>query len=176
MLASAVAALLLFLVSLAVMREGVRGLAPLGRGCLSVSNTLDRMGFGWLGAYLILSGSPMATDALAKQGKVQSTFASCRGRRRTSYQPLLPRSKSFARCGRAGDRSSSIRRRQIDEGDNPSDAVLTTWQSAAAGDTAALGGTSWLPGECHHRPGPVVCSGHEEGLHLRQMMNLLIGD
>ena len=60
-----IAALILFVVSLGIMREGAGSLAPIVRGHLAVTNVLDSLGFGWLTAYLILSGSPAATAALA---------------------------------------------------------------------------------------------------------------
>jgi sodium-dependent phosphate cotransporter len=59
------AALLLFALSVEIMKTGAGGLAPLVRGHLSVTNAADSLGFGWLMAYLVLSGSPAATVALA---------------------------------------------------------------------------------------------------------------
>ena len=47
------------------MKEGAGGLAPLLRGHLEITNTADSMGFGWLMAYLVLSGSPVAVAAVA---------------------------------------------------------------------------------------------------------------
>lgn len=56
-------ALWVFLVALALMRDGARGLAPaLGA---AVSSTTNAVGFGWLGALLVLSGSPVAATSLA---------------------------------------------------------------------------------------------------------------
>jgi sodium-dependent phosphate cotransporter len=57
--------LLLFVLALGLMKEGAGGLTPLLRGHLSVTNAADSMGFGWLLAYLILSGSPVAAAAVA---------------------------------------------------------------------------------------------------------------
>lgn len=57
--------LLLFILALELMKEGAGGLAPLLRGHLEISNAADSMGFGWLVAYLILSGSPVAVAAVA---------------------------------------------------------------------------------------------------------------
>jgi len=57
--------LLLFVLALGLMKEGAGGLAPLLRGRLAVTNTADSMGFGWLMAYLVLSGSPVAAAAVA---------------------------------------------------------------------------------------------------------------
>jgi sodium-dependent phosphate cotransporter len=56
---------LLFVLSLELMKEGAGGLAPLLRGHLAITNAGDSMGCGWLMAYLILSGSPVAAAAVA---------------------------------------------------------------------------------------------------------------
>jgi len=55
----------LFTLALGLMKEGAGGLAPLLRGHLDVTNAADSMGFGWLMAYLVLSGSPVAAAAVA---------------------------------------------------------------------------------------------------------------
>jgi Na+/phosphate symporter len=56
-------ALWLFLVALGLMKDGARGLAPtLGGAVESVPNAV---GLGWLGALLVLSGSPVAASSLA---------------------------------------------------------------------------------------------------------------
>ncbi|HEX2141359.1 MAG TPA: hypothetical protein VHK28_03635 [Candidatus Limnocylindria bacterium] len=58
-----VAALWVFLVALALMKDGSRGLAPaLGE---AVGGAMDALGIGWLGSLLVLSGSPVAASALA---------------------------------------------------------------------------------------------------------------
>jgi sodium-dependent phosphate cotransporter len=57
--------LLFFVLALELMKEGAGGLAPLLRGHLDITNTADSMGFGWLMAYLVLSGSPVAVAAVA---------------------------------------------------------------------------------------------------------------
>jgi sodium-dependent phosphate cotransporter len=57
--------LLLFVLSMELMKEGAGGLAPLLRGHLAITNAGDSMGCGWLMAYLILSGSPVAAAAVA---------------------------------------------------------------------------------------------------------------
>ena len=56
---------LLFTLALGLMKEGAGGLAPLLRGRLEITNAADSMGLGWLMAYLILSGSPVAAAAVA---------------------------------------------------------------------------------------------------------------
>jgi len=60
-----VASLLLFIVSITLMKEGARSLAPLVRNELDITNGANCLGFGWLFAYIIMSGSPVAATALA---------------------------------------------------------------------------------------------------------------
>jgi sodium-dependent phosphate cotransporter len=59
------AAILLFMLAVVVMKEGAGSLAPVLQGHLDVSHAADSMGLGWLMAYLILSGSPVAAAAVA---------------------------------------------------------------------------------------------------------------
>lgn len=63
--ALALSGFLLFVLALGLMKEGARGLAPLLRGHLEITNPANSMGFGWLMACLILSGSPVAAAAVA---------------------------------------------------------------------------------------------------------------
>lgn len=56
--------LALFMLALELMKSGARGLAPLIQNALAVSGPLSSLGFGWLSAYLVLSGSPVAAAAL----------------------------------------------------------------------------------------------------------------
>jgi len=56
---------LLFVFALGLMKEGAGGLAPLLQGRLAITNGADSLGFGWLTAYLVLSGSPVAAAAVA---------------------------------------------------------------------------------------------------------------
>jgi sodium-dependent phosphate cotransporter len=58
------ASLFLFVLAITLMKEGARGLAPLVRDSLAVSSTAKSLGFGWLFAYTIMSGSPVAAAAL----------------------------------------------------------------------------------------------------------------
>ncbi len=57
--------LFLFILAITLMKEGARGLAPLVRDRLAVSNAANSLGFGWLFAYTIMSGSPVAAASLA---------------------------------------------------------------------------------------------------------------
>jgi len=52
-----------FLVALAFMKDGARGLAPALSA--AVDSPLNALGLGWLGALLVLSGSPVAASSLA---------------------------------------------------------------------------------------------------------------
>ena len=46
------------------MKNGARGFTPLVSNAFAVSNPADSLGFGWLFAYLVMSGSPVAAAAL----------------------------------------------------------------------------------------------------------------
>jgi hypothetical protein len=59
-----VASLYLFVLAITLMKEGSAGLAPLVVSLLDVTNTTNALGFGWLSAYAIMSGSPIAAAAL----------------------------------------------------------------------------------------------------------------
>ncbi len=56
--------LYLFILAITLMKEGARGLAPLVRDLFSVRSPANALGFGWLSAYLIMSGSPIAAASL----------------------------------------------------------------------------------------------------------------
>ena len=58
------ASLYLFVLAITLMKEGARGVAPLVRDLLAVTSTANALGFGWLFAYAIMSGSPVAAAAL----------------------------------------------------------------------------------------------------------------
>ena len=59
-----VTSLFLFILSITLMKDGARGLAPLVRKGLAVTNSANSLGFGWLSAHFIMSGSPVAATAL----------------------------------------------------------------------------------------------------------------
>jgi sodium-dependent phosphate cotransporter len=56
-------ALWVFLIALGLMKDGARGLAPSLGG--AVGSLPNAVGLGWLGALLVLSGSPIAASSLA---------------------------------------------------------------------------------------------------------------
>lgn len=59
-----IVSLFLFILALTLMKEGAKGLTPLVQGRFDVSNPANSLGFGWLFAYVIMSGSPVAASAL----------------------------------------------------------------------------------------------------------------
>jgi solute carrier family 34 (sodium-dependent phosphate cotransporter) len=59
------AALFLFILAIRLMSRGADALAPRLQGTFPVDNMVSTMGLGWLGAYLVLSGSPIAAASLA---------------------------------------------------------------------------------------------------------------
>ena len=56
--------LFLFIMAITLMKEGARDLAPLVREQFRVTNAANSLGFGWLFAYVVMSGSPVAAAAL----------------------------------------------------------------------------------------------------------------
>ncbi len=56
--------IILFLLAITLMKEGARALTPLVRDGFNVTNPANSLGFGWLFAYLVMSGSPVAAAAL----------------------------------------------------------------------------------------------------------------
>ncbi len=67
----------LFVVSLMMVKEGAGILTPLLRNQFAVTSAWSALGFGWLTAMVILSGSPIAATALAflDAGALNSTEA-----------------------------------------------------------------------------------------------------
>src|SRR5437867_2786029 len=58
------AALFLFVFALQLLKSGAGGLKPILKG-LSVHGPINFLGFGWLGAYSVMSGSPIAAISLS---------------------------------------------------------------------------------------------------------------
>src|SRR5262245_20212140 len=65
-----VGALFLFILSLELLKKGAGGVMPLLRS-LHVVGVLNTFGLGWLMAYCVLSGSPIAAVALTLFGAHQ---------------------------------------------------------------------------------------------------------
>ncbi len=59
-----IVSLFLFILALTLMKDGARGLAPVVENRFSLNNAANTMGFGWLFAYVVMSGSPVAASAL----------------------------------------------------------------------------------------------------------------
>lgn len=57
--------LFLFILAITLMKEGAYDLGPLVRDRFTVTNAANSLGFGWLFAYVIMSGSPVAAASLA---------------------------------------------------------------------------------------------------------------
>jgi solute carrier family 34 (sodium-dependent phosphate cotransporter) len=63
-LVSVVAALFLFILAIQLMKKGAGAIAPRLAASGLFDNAIQTLGLGWLGAYLVLSGSPIAATAL----------------------------------------------------------------------------------------------------------------
>jgi Na+/phosphate symporter len=59
-----VVSLFLFILAITLLKDGARGLTSLVRDTFAVTNPINSLGFGWLFAYVIMSGSPVAAVAL----------------------------------------------------------------------------------------------------------------
>jgi hypothetical protein len=60
-----VVALFLFVLAIQLMKEGAKAIAPALTDSPLFSNAFSTLGAGWLGAYVVLSGSPVAAVALS---------------------------------------------------------------------------------------------------------------
>ncbi|NIM94405.1 MAG: hypothetical protein GTO18_11950 [Anaerolineales bacterium] len=67
----------LFISAINLMKEGAQGMGPLLQETLSVTNAANCLGFGWMFAYIMMSGSPVAAAALSffDAGVIDSTSA-----------------------------------------------------------------------------------------------------
>lgn len=63
-----VPAMFLFILAIQLMKEGAAAIGPSIRGEFPFANSLSTMGAGWLGAYVVLSGSPVAATAISLFG------------------------------------------------------------------------------------------------------------
>jgi len=63
-----IAGLALFVAALGLMRRGAEALIPSLEGSIFTDNATSTLGLGWLGACLVLSGSPVAASALTLLG------------------------------------------------------------------------------------------------------------
>lgn len=60
-----IVSLFLFTLAVVLMKEGARDLDSLVRDRFQVSNPANSLGFGWIFAYMVMSGSPVAAATLA---------------------------------------------------------------------------------------------------------------
>lgn len=83
--AIAIVALFLFILALELLKKGAGPLGPFLTGTLGIKNATNTLGFGWLVAYGVLSGSPVAAIALSffDQGVISDvqTFSMITGSR-----------------------------------------------------------------------------------------------
>ena len=105
-------ALFLFVLAIQLMKEGAKDLAPALTDSPLFSNAISTLGAGWLGAYLVLSGSPIAAVALSlfvggALTKLQ-TFTMLSGSRLVASFVVLLVGFLYAMRNRGSDRRESI--------------------------------------------------------------------
>ena len=61
-------ALFLFILAVQLMKEGAAAVGPEIKGQFPFANAVSTLGAGWLGAYFVLSGSPVAATAISLFG------------------------------------------------------------------------------------------------------------
>lgn len=105
-----VTSLFLFILAITLMKNGARGLTSLVSNAFAVNNPADSLGFGWLFAYLVMSGSPVAAAALTffDAGVLDelSTFAMITGSRLGASLIVLILGFLYVMRGR--DRTTSL--------------------------------------------------------------------
>jgi sodium-dependent phosphate cotransporter len=105
-----VGAMFLFILAIQLMKEGAQGVAPRLQGTFPFDNGVSTLGLGWLGAYFVLSGSPVAAVSLslfaAQATTRMQTFTMLTGSRLgAAFIVLLV---GFLYAMRRGDRRNSI--------------------------------------------------------------------
>lgn len=63
-----VPAMYLFILAVQIMKSGAAAIGPEIQGQFPFANGISTLGFGWLGAYFVLSGSPVAATAISLFG------------------------------------------------------------------------------------------------------------
>ncbi|MDQ5816071.1 MAG: hypothetical protein M3516_07255 [Actinomycetota bacterium] len=111
-LARFLTALFLFVGALQVMKTGAADLDILKQGGLLVRNAVATLGLGWLGALLVLSGSPIAASALTlvAAGSINETegFAMLTGSRLGAAFVVLLVAVIYALRGGEGERMKPV--------------------------------------------------------------------
>lgn len=64
-IALAIIAIFFFILALELLKRGARPLGPFLTDTLGITSAVNTLGFGWLVAYVVLSGSPVAVIALS---------------------------------------------------------------------------------------------------------------
>lgn len=103
----------LFVIALGLMKEGAAELGPRFEGSIFTDNAWSTLGLGWLGASLVLSGSPIAASALTllDGGAIDRTqsFTMLTGSRLgAAFVVLVAGTLYAARGSRGGDRRAPI--------------------------------------------------------------------
>ena len=105
-------ALFLFVGALQVMKTGAAGLDVLQHGGLLVKNSASTLGLGWIGALLVLSGSPIAASALTlvAAGSISETegFTMLTGSRLGAAFVVLMVAVIYALRGGSGERLKPV--------------------------------------------------------------------
>lgn len=105
-------ALFLFVLAIQLMKGGAKALAPTLQGSRLFDNAVATLGAGWLGAYLVLSGSPIAAVSLGlfSGGALNplQTFTMLSGSRLGASFIVLLVGFIYAVRHRAQDRAGSV--------------------------------------------------------------------
>ncbi len=108
-----VPALYLFILSVQLLKAGAAAIGPEIQGEFPFANGISTLGFGWLAAYIVLSGSPVAATAIALFGAgtltVLQTFTMLAGSRLGASFIVLMTGLLYAVRGKAiKNRNDSI--------------------------------------------------------------------
>jgi sodium-dependent phosphate cotransporter len=134
-------ALFLFVGALQVMKTGAAGLGGLEHGDFLLENAGSTLGLGWIGAMLVLSGSPVAASALAlvAAGTISEIqgFAMLTGSRLGAAFVVLLVAVVYALRGGAGQRRKPVSTAVM--------ALATTALVYVPGGTVGLALLHWAP-------------------------------
>ena len=151
------ASLYLFVLAVTLMKDGARGLAPLVHNLLEVTSAANALGFGWLSAYVIMSGSPVAAAALTffDAGVMDElgAFAMITGSRLgASFIVLLI---GFLYVLRGRDRATSLSMGLLSLTVTATTYLPGLFLGVAMLQTGLLDGCDCVPARCstRHRPG-----------------------
>ena len=105
-------AIFLFILAIQLMKAGATAVGPQIKGQFPFANGVSTLGTGWLGAYFVLSGSPVAATAISLFGagtltKLQ-TFTMLSGSRLGASFIVLMTGFLYAMKNRSRDRGDSI--------------------------------------------------------------------